>query len=71
MSDNDINTPPPTDKPALDPATPTVGDLVNELKKVDINSPEATLNATSISDNNGGRIDLTEKPTSHKRNIKW
>jgi hypothetical protein len=71
MSDNDVNTPLPPTEPTPDPISPTVGDLVNELKKVDINSPEASLNATSISDNNGGRIDLTEKPMSQKRNIKW
>ena len=36
--------------------------LMEELQSIDINSPEAKLNETSISDGNGGRIDLNEDP---------
>lgn len=35
-------------------------DLVGALESVDTNSPEASSNATSIDDNNGGRIELDE-----------
>lgn len=38
-------------------------DLVDALQSVDTQSPEASLNATSIEDNNGGRIELNEDPT--------
>jgi hypothetical protein len=34
--------------------------LVSELDAVDTNSPLAELNETTISDNNGGRIELNE-----------
>lgn len=37
-------------------------DLVDALQSVDAQSPEASLNATSIEDNNGGRIELNEDP---------
>lgn len=33
-------------------------ELIAELLKVDINSPMAKLNETTISENNGGRIEL-------------
>lgn len=35
-------------------------DLVEALQSVDTNKPEASLNATSIDDNNGGRIELNQ-----------
>lgn len=35
-------------------------DLVGALQSVDISKPEAALNATSIDDNNGGRIELNQ-----------
>lgn len=35
-------------------------DLVGALQSVDTDSPEASSNATSIDDNNGGRIELDE-----------
>ena len=35
-------------------------DLVDALQSVDPSSPEAPANATSITDNNGGRIELDE-----------
>lgn len=38
-------------------------DLVDALQSVDTQSPEASLNATSIEDNNGGRIELNEDPS--------
>ncbi len=34
----------------------SVSELTMILASVDINSPDAKLNATTISDNNGGRI---------------
>lgn len=33
-------------------------DLIEELRQVDINAPLAKLNEFSMSDNNGGRIEL-------------
>ena len=33
-------------------------ELLEELQKIKLDSPLAKLNATSISDNNGGRIQL-------------
>ncbi len=38
-------------------------DLVDALQSVDTTTPEASLNATSIDDNNGGRIELNEDPS--------
>lgn len=35
-------------------------ELVEKMRSVDTESKEAKLNATSISDNNGGRIDLNK-----------
>ncbi|MBI3103653.1 hypothetical protein HYZ05_01810 [Candidatus Daviesbacteria bacterium] len=40
-----------------------LADLVDALQSVDTESPEAGLNATSIDDNNGGRIELNEDPS--------
>lgn len=34
--------------------------LVNVMQSVDTNTPEAKENATSIDDNNGGRVELNE-----------
>ena len=34
--------------------------VLQSLQTVNINSPESQLNATSISDNNGGRIELNQ-----------
>ena len=39
-----------------------LADLVDALQSVDTESPEASLNATSIEDNNGDRIELNEDP---------
>lgn len=36
----------------------SVSNLVGALNSVDLNSPEASQNVHSISDNNGGRIEL-------------
>ena len=41
-------------------------DLVDALQSVDPSSPEAPANATSIDDNNGGRIELNEDPPIKK-----
>ena len=41
---------------------PSLVDLVDALQSVDPSSPEAPANATSIDDNNGGRIELNEDP---------
>lgn len=38
-----------------------LGDLMQELEGVDETNPTAKLNKTSISDNNGGRIELDDK----------
>lgn len=38
----------------------SLSDLVGALQSVDTQTPEAALNATSISDNNGGRIELNQ-----------
>ena len=38
----------------------SMADLVDALQSVDTSSPEASSNATSIDDNNGGRIELDE-----------
>lgn len=35
-----------------------LAELVELLKQADLDSPLATLNETTISDNNGGRIEL-------------
>lgn len=40
--------------------------FVSSLTRVDTNNPTARLNATSISDNNGGRIEL-HQGFSHKK----
>jgi hypothetical protein len=52
-----------TKKPVVILAKSAEGDeliveLVKTLLKIDVNAPLAKLNATSISDNNGGRIEL-------------
>ncbi len=40
--------------------TPPISDLVSAMNSVDTKAPEANLNATSMSDNNGGRIEFNE-----------
>ena len=42
--------------------------LMKALKNVDEKAPEAALNKTSISDNNGGRIELDDK-TAKDNNV--
>jgi hypothetical protein len=37
-----------------------INDLVGELQDVDTGAPDAAANETTISDNNGGRIELGE-----------
>ena len=40
------------------PSTSSLGDFVSALSSVDVNAPNASQNATSIDDGNGGRIEL-------------
>jgi hypothetical protein len=44
----------------INTVSPLVG-LMESLRKVDITSPEASLNSHSISDGNGGRIELVRE----------
>lgn len=62
-SDNDQQH--PTESNNNDSGQP-LADLVDALQSVDTTTPEATLNATSIEDNNGGRIELNEDPPIKK-----
>ena len=66
MNSDDPNQIPPTDNnqqqtpdSSSDSGQPLT-DLVDALQSVDPSSPEAPANATSIEDNNGGRIELDE-----------
>lgn len=68
MNTDDPNQITPTDNNQLQPTDSSnnndsgqpLADLVDALQSVDTNTPEAALNATSIEDNNGGRIELDE-----------
>lgn len=42
----------------------SISNLVDSLQKVNLESSDAEANKTSISDNNGGRIELEEDLTS-------
>ncbi|MBP7768448.1 hypothetical protein KA082_01270 [Candidatus Woesebacteria bacterium] len=44
-----------------------IANLVMELQQVELHSPLAQQNATSISDNNGGRIELVDDDTPMKK----
>ena len=59
---SDNNQQQPTASSDNNNAGQSVADLVDALQSVDTQSPEAPLNATSIEDNNGGRIELNEDP---------
>lgn len=60
MSSSD-NTPQQVSEPVSTPdSSQSLTDLVGALQSVDTSKPEATLNATSIDDNNGGRIELNQ-----------
>ena len=64
-TDGPKNDPSQSQPNASDPAQDTgndqnLVDLVDALQSVDPSSPEAPANATSIADNNGGRIELDE-----------
>lgn len=62
MNNDDPNqSPQPTD--SSNDSGPALTDLVDALQSVDTQSPEASLNATSIEDNNGDRIELNEDPS--------
>ena len=60
ITPNDNNQQQPTDSNG-DSGQP-MADLVDALQSVDTEAPDAGLNATSIDDNNGGRIELNEDP---------
>ncbi|HSX29733.1 MAG TPA: hypothetical protein VLE73_04200 [Candidatus Saccharimonadales bacterium] len=45
-------------EPSYDDPDSNLVAFIDELQKIDLNSPLAKLNPTSISDNNGGRIAL-------------
>lgn len=59
----DSNFPQPTNGASTTPSkadveAETICQLIELLQSVNVNSPEAKLNATSISDGKGGRIEL-------------
>jgi len=60
MNTDDPNPTPPSDN--SDSGQP-LADLVDALQSVDTEVPEAGLNATSVEDNNGDRIELNEDPS--------
>jgi len=41
--------------------------LIHNLKKVELNTADAKLNETSITDDNGNRINLVEEPKDLKK----
>jgi hypothetical protein len=54
----------PSDAPSAPAeASNAITGLVGELQAVDTSSPQAAQNETTISDNNGGRIELGENST--------
>ena len=63
---SDNNQPQPTDSNDSSNSSQSLADLVDALQSVDTTTPEATLNATSIEDNNGDRIELNEDPPIKK-----
>lgn len=67
-TDDPKNDSSPSQPNASDSAKDTGNDqnLVDALQSVDPSSPEAPSNATSIDDNNGGRIELDEDPPIKK-----
>lgn len=44
-----------------------ISGLMEEMQGVELDSKEAELNATSIDDNNGGRIELVDEPEDIKK----
>lgn len=60
-TDQPDNNPQQVNEPVPAPnSDQSVADLVGALQSVDTTTPEASLNATSIEDNNGGRIELNQ-----------
>ena len=55
-----------TDTPR-DDGSSELPELMQQLSSVDENTPEAAKNETSISDNNGGRIELNEGDANDNR----
>jgi len=70
MSTDDPNPTPPSDNnqqqttESNSDSSQSLADLVDALQSVDTEAPEAGLNATSIDDNNGDRIELNEDPSN-------
>lgn len=48
-------------------ASNPISGLMEEMQGVELDSKEAELNATSIDDNNGGRIELVDEPEDIKK----
>lgn len=63
ITPSDNNQQPSTDASNNNDSNQSVADLVDALQSVDTTTPQATLNAASIEDNNGGRIELNEDPS--------
>lgn len=51
-------------EPISEPDEGGMADFMDTLQSIDESSPEASLNETSIDDNNGGRIELGEEPSN-------
>ena len=80
MSTNDQTNQPVTPVPAQqapEPVSPTpannddgqaLANLADALNSVDPKAPDAEANATSISDNNGGRIELNQDKINNRAN---
>ena len=60
MSGTDNNSQQVNDPAPAPSSGQSLTDLVGALQSVDTNKPEASLNATSIDNNNGGRIELNQ-----------
>ncbi len=54
--------------PANNDSGQALADLADTLSSVDQNAPDAQANATSISDNNGGRIELNQDKIDNRAN---
>ncbi|MFC1790097.1 hypothetical protein ACFLZP_01280 [Patescibacteria group bacterium] len=66
---NQPNTPAPqTPNQAENDNGEALTNLADALGSVDPNAPDAQVNATSISDNNGGRIDLNQDKFDNRAN---
>jgi hypothetical protein len=71
-TDDSKNQPPQAQTSSPSPNADTgqvLSELADTMKTVDTKSPEAKLNATSISDGKGGRIELNEDKANNKSNV--